>query len=117
MVRQIEFNAEDNNGGEYKVEAIRDNAVYTKEIDGHLPRLYYLVAWKSYPEEKNTWKSFSAVIHLRKMISTFYKEHPEKPTATSPPLEAAPPIDRPTVNLSAKQKQAQPKKRATKHAK
>ena len=29
---------------EYKVEAIRDNAVYAKEADGHLPGLYYLVA-------------------------------------------------------------------------
>ena len=28
----------------YKVEAIRDSAVYAKEIDRHLPRLYYLVA-------------------------------------------------------------------------
>ena len=27
----------------YEVEAIRDNAVYAKEADGHLPGLYYLV--------------------------------------------------------------------------
>ena len=39
---------------EYKVEAIRDNAVYAKEIDGHFPGLYYLVVWKDYPEEKST---------------------------------------------------------------
>ena len=28
---------------QYKVEAIQDSAVYTKKVDGHLPRLYYLV--------------------------------------------------------------------------
>ena len=40
---------------EYKVEAIRDNAVYAKEVYGHLQGLYYLVAWKSYPEKENIW--------------------------------------------------------------
>ena len=39
---------------EYEVEAIRDSAVYTRKADGHLPGLYYLVAWKGYPEEKST---------------------------------------------------------------
>ena len=39
---------------EYEVEAIRDSAVYAKEADGHLPGLYYLVAWKDYPKEENT---------------------------------------------------------------
>ena len=33
------------------MEAIRDSAVYAKEADGHLPGLYYLVAWKGYPKE------------------------------------------------------------------
>ena len=31
---------------EYEVEAIKDSTVYAKETDGHLPGLYYLVAWK-----------------------------------------------------------------------
>ena len=31
------------NDKKYKVEAIRDSAVYTKEVDGHLLGLYYLV--------------------------------------------------------------------------
>ena len=42
------------NDKEYKVEAIQDSAVYAKEVDGHFPGLYYLVAWKSYSKEKNT---------------------------------------------------------------
>ena len=40
---------------EYKVEAIRNSAVYANKAEsGHLPGLYYLVAWKGYPKEKNT---------------------------------------------------------------
>ena len=42
------------NSEEYKIEAIQDSAVYARESEGHLPRLYYLVALKSYPKEKNT---------------------------------------------------------------
>ena len=57
--RVHEENAEEldagDDSGEYKVEAIRDNAVYIKESEsGHLPGLYYLVSWKRYPEEGNT---------------------------------------------------------------
>ena len=55
---------EPDNNKEYKMEAIQDSAVSAKETDRHLPGLYYLVAWKSYPEEKNTWELFSAVMHL-----------------------------------------------------
>ena len=51
---QIEFEG-DGEGEEYKVEAIRDSAVYTRESDsGHLPGQYYLVSLKGYPEEENT---------------------------------------------------------------
>ena len=49
-----ELNAGDNKGGEYKVEAIRDSAVYARESAGHLLGLYYLVSWKRYLEEENT---------------------------------------------------------------
>ncbi len=48
----------ENNGKseKYEFEAIRDNKIYAKESDSghHLPGLYYLVLWKSYPEEENT---------------------------------------------------------------
>ena len=54
VVRQMEFDVEDNNSREYELEAIRDSITYTKEVDGHLLGLYYLVAWKGYPKEKNT---------------------------------------------------------------
>ena len=45
-----EFNASNNK--EYEIEAIKDNAVYTKKAKGHLSGLYYLVSWKVYPKKK-----------------------------------------------------------------
>ena len=64
--RVHEENAEEldagDNSGEYKVEAIWDSTVYARESkSGHLPSLYYLVSWKGYPEEENTWESALAV--------------------------------------------------------
>ena len=61
-VRQMEFNASDDDGGEYKVEVIWDSAVYIRESElGHLPGLYYLVSWKGYSKEENTWEPASVV--------------------------------------------------------
>lgn len=37
-----------------KVEAIQDSVVYIKKVGGHLPKLYYLIAWKGYLEKENT---------------------------------------------------------------
>ena len=39
-----------------KVEAIWNSAVYVRELESHLPSFNYLVAWKSYPKEENTWE-------------------------------------------------------------
>ena len=88
---------EPNNNKEYEVKAIQDSAVYAKETNGHLPGLYYLVAWKGYPEKKNTWELFSAIMHLQKIVSTFYKDHLEKPTITSAPLDSTLPMAKPTT--------------------
>ena len=43
-----------NKSEEYEMETIRDSIIYAKEVDGQLLGLYYLVAWKGYPEEENT---------------------------------------------------------------
>ena len=44
-----------NNSGEYKVEAICNNAVYARKSEsGYLSGLYYLVFWKGYLKERNT---------------------------------------------------------------
>ena len=48
---QLEFEAGDNK--EYEVDGIWDSAVFARESVGQLPRLYYLVSWKGYLEEKN----------------------------------------------------------------
>ncbi len=68
--------------------------------------------WKKY-----TWELLSAVIHLRKLISTFHKEHPEKPIAISLLLNSAPPITRPRVPKEPKQKCSRPSKGANKRSK
>ena len=49
-----EFELEPGDDKEYEVEAIRDSTVYAKEADGYLQGLYYLVAWKGYPEKEST---------------------------------------------------------------
>ena len=57
---QLEFEAGDN--GEYAVERICNSMVYAKELEaGHLLGLYYLVLWKGYPKEENTWEPALAV--------------------------------------------------------
>ena len=50
------------NSKEYKLEAIQDSTIYVMESESVLlPGLYYLVAWKDYPEKKNTWEPVSAL--------------------------------------------------------
>ena len=103
--------------GEYKLEAIWDSAVYAKKSkSGHLLGLYYLVSWKGYPEEENIWEPALAVWHLRKLISLFHKDHPDKPTATSLAIDTIPPMARPTVKPTErlKRKRGRPTRRAKK---
>ena len=90
ITTQLKFEVGDN-GEEYKVEAIWDSVVYARKSEGHLPGLYYLVAWICYPEKENTWEPALVVQHLWKLISTFNKDHPKKPIATSLPIDTASP--------------------------
>ena len=64
---------EPGNDKKIEVEAIQDSAVYVKEADRYLPGLYYLIVWKSYSEEENTWEPFLAAMHLKKMVKPFTK--------------------------------------------
>ena len=110
----------DDDSGEYKVEAIWNSAVYAKVSEsGHLPGFYYLVLWKGYLEEENTWEPASAVQHLRKFISSFHKDHPDKLIVTSPAIDIAPPTARPTVKPTEllKKKRGQPANSTNKRAK
>ena len=111
---QAEFETGDDE--EYKVEGIWNSVVYAMESEaGHLPRLYYLVYWKSYPEEESTWEPTSAMHHLQKLLSKFHRENPTKPTATSLPVDSALPITRPTVKPTGtiKQNWGRPTKNGT----
>ena len=84
---------------EYEVKAIIDSTVYGQQINNNqIPGFYYFILWKGYLEKKNTWEPSLAVIHLWKLISTFHKKHPEKPTATALRLDSAPPMVRPMVS-------------------
>ena len=86
------------NSKKYKVEAIWDSIVYANKLEsGQLPGLYYLIAWKGYPEEENTWKPWLTVQHLTKLVSCFNKDHLEKLTATPWPINSALQIASPTV--------------------
>ncbi len=94
--KELEFEARVDK--EYEVKTIIDSVVYGQQANSNqIPGFYYLVLWNGYPEEENTWEPLLAVIHLRNLISIFHKEHPEKPTVTSPPLDSAPPMARSMV--------------------
>ena len=119
-VIKLEFDI--SNSEEYKVEAIWDNAIYAIKLgSNHLLGLYYLMACKGYSKEKNIWKPVLAVQYLRKLISLLDKDHPKKPTATSPLIDSAPPIPKPIVKPTAKSttkwKQGRPANSTNKQAK
>ena len=114
----VELDAGNDKSGEYKVEAIWDNAVYTRELESsYLSGLYYLISWKRYSEKKNTWEPTLAVQHLWKLLSKYHHKNPDKPTATTFPIDTALPMAKPTVKLPAKQKWEQPIRRAKKRSK
>ena len=50
----LEFDTGNQDSKKYKIKAIQDSAVYARESEGHLPDLYYLIIWKSYPKKENT---------------------------------------------------------------
>lgn len=97
---------------EYKVDTIKNNAVYAKVIGGQLPELYYQVIWKIYSKDESIWKLASTIIYLYKMISIFHKDYPKKPMATFPLLDPTPSMAtlmvKPIVKPTTKQKRGRP---------
>lgn len=102
---QIKFDM--GNKKEYEVEWIWNSIIYTRESKCHLQGLYYLILWKSYLKEKNTWEPTSAMQHLQKLISTFHKDHPDKSIVISTPIDTALLMAK---HLAIKQKRDQPVK-------
>ncbi len=116
IVPLLKFEAGDSK--EYEMETIRDSTVYARESQSdHLPELYYLVSWKGYPEEENTWEPSSAVQHPRKLLSSFHRYHPDKPKATSPAVDTAPPMARPTIRSTVKPTEPASKRKRNRPAK
>ena len=96
-----ELNAGDDESGKYKVEAIRDSAVYARESESGCL------------EKENTWKPASAVQYFKKS-TLFYKDHPDKSTAIFKAIDTAPLMAKPTVKPTApKQKQGRPTTNST----
>ena len=99
----LDFEFEAGNNEEYKGDGIQDSVVYTKEsATGQLPRFYFLILWKSYPEEENTWEPVLAILHLLRLTNAYHKNNLERPTATSLPVNMAPLMARPTAALTKK---------------
>lgn len=95
IAEQFEFSG---NNEKYKVENICNSTVYTRKSKmGYLLCLYYLVSWKSYLKNKNTWKPVSAIQYLQKLVSTFYRNYPNKSIAISLLIDLAPSIVRYTI--------------------
>ena len=114
--KDIKFEAKGNK--EYKVKIIIDSAMYGQQANNNqIPGFYYLILWKGYSEEKNIWDPSLVVIHLWKLINTFYKKYLEKLTATFLPLYSFLSMARPTVPKELKQKHGRPGKKANKRSK
>ena len=117
-VTELEF--ETGKSKKYKVEAIWVSAVYSNEVEGHLPGLYYLLVWKRYAEKENIWELLSTIKYLKKLINSFYKKYSEKPTITSQLIDSVPPMAKATIKptkLTTKWKQGQLANNANKWAK
>ena len=79
-----------------------------------MPGFHYLILWKNYPEEENTWEPILVDIYLRKLINTFHKEYSEKSTASFLLLDSALSMARLLVLKKLKQKHGHLSKRTNK---
>jgi hypothetical protein len=57
---------------EYEVEQILDSRIYRN-------RFQYLVKWKGYTEEHNTWEPIDNVTNAQAAIDEFHRTHPSAP--------------------------------------
>ncbi len=112
LEKDLKFETEDSK--KYEIETIINSMAYSQQANDQMSGLYYFVLWKGYLEEKNTWEPSSTVIYLRKLISTFHKEHSKKPIATFLSLDSVLLMARPLVLKEPKRKHGHPSKRTNK---
>ena len=66
------------------MEGIYKIFAYTKKLEvNQSSSFYYLISKKNYSEDINNCKPGLAIQYLQKLVSNFYKNHINKPTATS----------------------------------
>ena len=56
----------------YKVEKVLDSKLIHR-------KLHYLVHWKGYPIEKQTWEPIANLNTAKELVKDFHKEHPSAP--------------------------------------
>lgn len=95
---------------EYKFKIIQNSAIYTKKLEDNPLKLYYLVLWKNYSKEENTWEPALAIQHFQKLRSIFHKEHLQKSIAISFLVNIALPMARSTTKSITNQKLSRPAK-------
>ncbi len=109
---EIAIELDEGDSKEYEVKAICDGVVYSSKLESHLSNLYYLVLYKEYPEEENTWEPALAIQHLWRLVTIFHHDYLDKPITTFPLINSALPMIKLTVKSKAetsktKQKQSQ----------
>jgi len=60
------------NDVEYEVEEVLDSRMYRR-------KLQYLVKWKGYPHEDNTWEPEDNMQQSQQAVQDFHKKHPAAP--------------------------------------
>ena len=64
---------------EYEVESILDSRVSRR-------KLQYLVKWKGYPNEDNTWEPATALANASDAVTLFHRQYPSAPRPAPPQL-------------------------------
>ena len=79
---------------EVKVKIICENVIYVIKSEDYLSGLYYLISCKSYLKEDHMWELILVIQYLRKLLNTFHKKDPDKPTTSLNPVDLALPTSK-----------------------
>ena len=72
---------------EYEVEDILDSRL-------HRAKLEYLVTWKGYGPEENSWQPETNLAHSKNLVAKFHKQHPNSPRCISAAIWESMPFQR-----------------------